>query len=60
MKNLFKKRIGLKKGFVEVAKYDPKWQEEFDRERENLGKIFGDVAMSIEHVGSTSVVGLSA
>lgn len=54
------KHIGLKKGFVEVQKYNPKWQEEFNKEKDNLEKIFGDVAKSIEHVGSTSVPGLSA
>lgn len=52
--------IGLKKGFVKVEKYNPEWQEEFNKEKKNLKKIFGDVAISIEHVGSTSVVGLSA
>lgn len=55
-----KKEIGLKKGFVKVEKYNPEWQEEFNKERKNLKKIFGDVAISIEHVGSTSIVGLSA
>ena len=52
--------IGLKKGIVKVKKYNPEWQEEFNKERKNLKKIFGNVAISIEHVGSTSVVGLSA
>ncbi len=55
-----KKEIGLKKGFVKVEKYNPEWKEEFNKEKKNLKKIFGDVALSIEHVGSTSVVGLSA
>jgi len=55
-----KKEIGLKKGLVKIEKYNPQWQEEFNEEKENLKKIFGDVAKSIEHVGSTSVVGLSA
>ena len=55
-----KKTIGLEKGFVKVEKYNPEWQEEFNKEKKKLKKIFGDVAISIEHVGSTSVVGLSA
>jgi GrpB-like predicted nucleotidyltransferase (UPF0157 family) len=54
------KEIGLRKGFVKVEKYNPKWQEEFIKEKENLKEIFGNVAKSIEHVGSTSIVGLSA
>ena len=55
-----KTEIGLKKGFVKLEKYNPEWQEEFNKEKKILKKVFGDVAISIEHVGSTSVVGLSA
>ena len=55
-----KKEIGLAKGFVKIERYNPQWQEEFNKEKENLEKIFGEVAKSIEHVGSTSVVGLSS
>ena len=54
------KEIGLLKGFVKVEKYNPKWQEEFKKEKKNLKKVFGNVALSIEHIGSTSIVGLSA
>ncbi len=60
IKASMEKEIGLKKGFVKVDKYDPQWQEEFNKEKENLKKIFGNVAKSIEHVGSTSIAGLSA
>ncbi len=56
MKNV----IGLKKGIVRIEKYNPGWKEEFNKEKKDLKKIFGDIALSIEHVGSTSVVGLSA
>lgn len=55
-----KKEIGLKKGLVKIEKYNPQWQDAFDTERENLREIFGNVAKSIEHVGSTAIVGLSA
>ncbi|MCF7834133.1 MAG: GrpB family protein [Candidatus Pacebacteria bacterium] len=55
-----KQVLGLRKGFVKIEKYNPLWQKEFDKEKKNLKKIFGDVSLSIEHVGSTSVVGLSA
>jgi len=54
------KEIGLRKGFVEIENYNPQWQEEFAKEKDSLKEIFGDVAKSIEHVGSTSVAGLSA
>ena len=38
----------------------PSWKEKFLLEKEILQKIFGEEAISIEHIGSTSVEGLSA
>ncbi|MEI8143629.1 MAG: GrpB family protein [Candidatus Berkelbacteria bacterium] len=55
-----KKEIGLENGIVKLEKYNREWQEEFNNEKENIEKIFGDVAKSIEHVGSTAIAGLSA
>jgi GrpB-like predicted nucleotidyltransferase (UPF0157 family)/GNAT superfamily N-acetyltransferase len=45
---------------VEIVPYDPAWSEAYERERQALvGALGGEVA-GIEHVGSTSVPGLSA
>jgi len=33
------KGIGLQKGFVRVEKYNPKWKEEFNKEKKNLKKF---------------------
>lgn len=52
--------MGLKVGTVKLEKYDSNWKEMFLKEKENLEKCFGDIALEIEHVGSTSVEGLSA
>ena len=52
--------MGLKVGTVKIEKYNPNWELEFYKEKENLTKIFGDLAIEIEHIGSTSVKGLSA
>ena len=52
--------MGLKVGTVKLEEYNPKWKDNFNEEKENLSKIFGDVALSIEHIGSTSIPGLSA
>lgn len=52
--------MGLKVGEVKLEKWNPKWRENFEIERQNLRDIFGKVALSIQHVGSTSVEGLSA
>ena len=52
--------MGLKVGTVKVEKYNPEWNIIFLEEKENLTKIFGDVALKIEHVGSTAIDGLSS
>jgi GrpB-like predicted nucleotidyltransferase (UPF0157 family) len=43
-----------------VAPYDPAWPEQFAAEAERIRKVFGNLALLIEHVGSTSVPGLAA
>ncbi|OKJ67474.1 hypothetical protein AMK30_31660 [Streptomyces sp. CB02460] len=43
-----------------VINYSPQWPEEFERVAAQLRRAMGDVALSIDHVGSTSVPGLAA
>lgn len=45
---------------VIVAPYDPAWKDAFCQIRQELAQALGDLALAIEHVGSTSVEGLSA
>ena len=45
---------------IEVLEYDPSWSEEFQIYASRLGAALGQLAMNIEHIGSTSVVGLAA
>lgn len=45
---------------VEVVPYSPAWPVLFEQERAALQAAAGDAAMSIEHIGSTAVPGLSA
>lgn len=45
---------------VIVAEYDKEWPRLFDHERDLLLKVFGETAVRIEHIGSTSVPGLAA
>ena len=42
---------------VEVVDYDPAWPAVFDRLRDQVWPVVQDVAISIEHIGSTSVPG---
>ena len=52
--------MGLKIGTVRLEKHNSVWKIEFEREKEKLREIFNDYAISIEHVGSTSVPKISA
>jgi GrpB-like predicted nucleotidyltransferase (UPF0157 family) len=45
---------------VEVTAYDPEWPRTFDRIRAHVWPAVQHAAMSLEHVGSTSVPGLRA
>lgn len=52
--------IAQKTKVVEVVPYDPDWKVEFNRIREQLLSYVGDLIITIEHVGSTSIEGLAA
>lgn len=43
----------------DVVCYDPHWAEMFLEESGRLASVFGETALAIEHVGSTSVPGMS-
>ncbi len=45
---------------VIIVDYDPAWPAQFEAIRRALASALGDVALRIEHVGSTSVPGLAA
>ena len=45
---------------VVVVDYDPKWPTVFEQLRDHIWPVVRDVALSIEHIGSTSVPGLAA
>jgi len=52
--------LGLALNAVRVVEYSPAWAEAFKQERELLHNTVGSAGIAIEHVGSTSVPGLSA
>jgi GrpB-like predicted nucleotidyltransferase (UPF0157 family) len=47
---------------VEIHEYDPRWAEEFEREKSAILEVLRGVEgiVDIEHMGSTSVPGLAA
>lgn len=52
--------LGLKRGTVQLVPHSPQWAELFEVEKQLLTKAFGDIIISIEHVGSTSIPGIPA
>lgn len=51
---------GLAHGTVRLAEWTPRWAELFAEEAARLRVALGDLAIAIEHYGSTSVPGLVA
>ncbi|WP_405438704.1 GrpB family protein [Streptomyces anulatus] len=47
-------------GMIVVGDYDPRWAERFEDLRQRLAPHVADLALSIEHVGSTAVPGCAA
>ena len=45
---------------IVIADYDPVWSRRFGREEAKIRGALGPAALSIDHVGSTSVSGLAA
>ena len=52
--------IGLNKSLVTVYPYDETWPMEYQKEKEILKEHLQGLDVRIEHVGSTSIPGLSA
>ena len=45
---------------VEVVDYDPAWPATYEAEAAKIRAALGEAALSLEHIGSTSVPGLAA
>jgi len=61
MKVAYSKRIWFAVGLnMIVHEYDPAWPEKFEQLKTIYQKALGDLAIAIEHVGSTSIPGLKA
>jgi GrpB-like predicted nucleotidyltransferase (UPF0157 family) len=50
----------LSNRFIQVVDYDPNWNKTFEIEKALLTKAIANNAVKIEHIGSTSVIGLAA
>jgi GrpB-like predicted nucleotidyltransferase (UPF0157 family) len=45
---------------IEIVPYDPRWPQEFEKERGHIQAALGTLALRIDHNGSTAVPGLAA
>ena len=45
---------------VIIVAYDPVWVEQFREEASRIASVFGGELLSIHHIGSTSIPGMSA
>jgi GrpB-like predicted nucleotidyltransferase (UPF0157 family) len=52
--------LGLKKGIVELFSHDEQWHRLFTEEKARLEDAVGEHILTIEHIGSTSICGISA
>lgn len=47
-------------GPIHICPYNPRWPEDFAMLQSQLRALLGDLALRIDHIGSTSVPGLAA
>jgi len=45
---------------ITINPYDPRWAEYFEEAKQPLLQALGDYALDVQHVGSTSIPGISA
>ncbi len=60
---LFAATIGARQplnGTIHLAPYDPVWPSLFARQETRIRDVLGETVLLLEHVGSTSIAGLSA
>lgn len=50
----------MMKSIVNLSDYNPCWEKQFEYENKRILNVFGDQAIGIEHIGSTSIKGLKA
>lgn len=50
----------MNKSIVDLSEYNPDWEKQFEYERNRIVDVLGDKVVAIEHIGSTSIMGLEA
>ena len=58
--NESKTQLGLRRGTVSVEPHNPQWEISAKQTIQKLGDVLGDVAIDIQHIGSTAIKGILA
>ncbi len=54
------KSIGLKRGTVKLLPFNKNWAKSFEKEKKHLTSKLKDLVVDIQHIGSTSIPGMTA
>ena len=52
--------VGLKRGYLELMDYREDYKDIYEKEKEELLKLYGSRIKQIDHVGSTSIIGIKS
>src|SRR4051812_16527915 len=52
--------LGLERGTVRLSPHEEEWHSLFEREKELISSAVGSMVISIQHIGSTAICGISA
>ena len=52
--------LGLEKGVVKIISHTERWHQLFAEEEARVRDAIGEFVVAVEHIGSTSVCGISA
>ena len=56
----FDRRLGLARGTVSLYSHRERWHDLFNEERERILHVIENPSLPVEHIGSTSICGISA
>lgn len=52
--------LGLRRHIVKLVPHQENWKNIFESTKEDLYRLIGDYVLDIQHVGSTSIIGIPA
>lgn len=52
--------LGQPRRIIKVVPHNPQWSKQYQKEAENLKKIFGQECISMQHMGSTAIPNIKA